>query len=1838
MNTEPGREFAGRVVLVTGGARGLGAQISRAFVARGAHVVVNYFHASTDAPRLLASLNEVGSAELLRGSVANRPQVDALFETIRQRHGGLDVLVNNAAAGALLPLDELDESHWQRAFDTNLRGSLWCSRAAAKLMAGRQDAAIVNLSSVGSSLVISDYATVGTSKAAVEALTRYLAVEFAPAGIRVNTASGGLLDGKVATKFPRADELAERVREATPLGHRLGSEAELAELVVFLASGSASWITGQTIVADGGLSLGSLMLSPPAAPHQVARVTKVNEVTAVPGTTEQDDDGAVAVIGMGVVAPGANNPDELWSMLSGPGHVFGEPVLFDIESFHAVDPAEEDRAYARESGFITAFEPHPRLLAELREGEVPSRESTTMWLRHSLYTALETVTTRKTDRFFAALGYTADGSQELEERLVLSGYLARLGTAGEQIAHDLRARYDRLGGAAHEYFPHRVGRNAIRGLLPDDTELLMVDTACSSALYSVDLGLKTLLDGDADVAVCGGAFAYSARNLVLFSKLQGLSRSGEVRSFDRDANGVLFSDGAGVVVLKRLRRAREDGDHVLGVIEAVGLSCDGRGKAIYAPNAAGQALALRRAYLKSGTDPESVDWVIAHATGTQAGDSTELASLREVAAAGPPALLSSNKPIVGHTGWTAGLISLIQALQGLRHGYVPAQRYLRNPIAALADSRFTTPLAPTPLRAGRPRRVAVSSFGFGGTNAHLLLTDAPTGPAGERRRPTSTEDIVVVGWAADLPGDPGQATVERWLRQQAPAPAVTFGDHYPLPQFGEVRLPPATLRNMDRGQIMLLRAAARLDERVRAACDTLNDTTGIVVGHMGPTRRAVHYALRCYLGDLQRFLGDQLAPEIRKLCESVRALVPPSTEDAFPGIMPNIIPARLAAQANYHGLNVTVDTGPDSGLDALRTAERYLRHHDLDMALVAGVNGNSTPELADVLAGNGDTRSLAEGAFLTVLTRESTAAEHGLPVLARIRTEWVDNDLSAAPAGTSPLTGSDRTYLGADPILALLGHLANASDGRIGSIRARGPHIHITAGKAAAPAVDRMTYALSAAVPRTVREEIPAIPEGALVLVSDPALLERVKMPASTTALAPRRLPAGSALPEPAVLEEWFADVPAEVRHVRVFADLGASITAPEDLTVADRLRVLHDLAYLAARRWTGTAGSSFAVLALDALRDGAPHPASGLFTGLAKSLAKENPDALSYAVLTTDKDVPTALGTLTAESRHPLDLHVVVHDGPRRSEYTLTPAPHAPSTANLPLGPDSVVVAAGGSRGLTAELLEALAQTARPNVYVLGRQAPGDSAAPIAKAEFIAAGKRARPERTVAALSAEHTAKREAAAVRATIDRLARHCGPHRVHHLVCDLTDPDAVTSAIERIHARHERVDLLINAAGLHHGGTVRATSLQVARQVRDTKLLSYLNLRAAFASRPPRLWHNFGSLLAVLGWPGEAAYCSANDFLNAAGAWRHSPGGEAETTLAWALWDEAGFASEPLTRDLLRSIGDLTGLSTEDGRRIYLAELTASQGSVVTYLGAGERRLLDRARVRPWLGVSAGCPAWVPDDVRDGYLAHHLLKGTPTLPAALIIELAVQAAASASPGRTAVAVRNANFFFPVTAPPGHTRVYRFRLGDEPLRPDVPVQVFSDLSTSGGVVFRRDLFNAEVTITLTTDRPHPPSAPVPSSDGRTTVPVYYSPDSSIVLSGPFASLAEVRITPTLATARFSPRLENWAAIFSTLTTPALLVDALLQLSLLATSAVSPSDGEPAVPVGIEHLELFTELDDVRLLDRHEDRIVLSADPASGVAIAQAPDGTMLARVRGITSNARASTTNRNARLERR
>ncbi|WP_078597528.1 enoyl-[acyl-carrier-protein] reductase FabL [Evansella clarkii] len=247
---------AKKVALITGSSRGIGKKIAIKLAEEGYNIVINFARNRSKAEETAEEIRALGAEVLtVKANIAKKEKVEELFAEIDEKFGRLDVLVNNAASGVLKPLMELEESHWDWTMNINNKGMLFCSQLAAERMKNREEGgAIVSLSSLGSQRYLENYTTVGVSKAAVEALTRYLAVELAQYNISVNAVSGGAVDTDALTHFPNREELLEGAKNRTPAG-RIVEPDDLADAVLFLLSPKARMIRGQTIVVDGGISL-----------------------------------------------------------------------------------------------------------------------------------------------------------------------------------------------------------------------------------------------------------------------------------------------------------------------------------------------------------------------------------------------------------------------------------------------------------------------------------------------------------------------------------------------------------------------------------------------------------------------------------------------------------------------------------------------------------------------------------------------------------------------------------------------------------------------------------------------------------------------------------------------------------------------------------------------------------------------------------------------------------------------------------------------------------------------------------------------------------------------------------------------------------------------------------------------------------------------------------------------------------------------------------------------------------------------------------------------------------------------------------------------------------------------------------------------------------------------------------------------------------------------------------------------------------------------------------------------------------------------------------------------
>ena len=244
--------FKGKIALVTGGSRGIGKAIALEMARRGADIAFNYLRGHDTAAETQREIEDLGVRCLrMKAHLGEKARIEELFALVKDEYGRLDFLVNNAASGVQRSAADLDEKHWDWTMGINAKAPWLCAIEASKLMV--DGGAIVNLTSEGSRRVLPNYFSVGTSKAALEAVTRYLAVELAPAGIRVNAVSGGYVETRALDHFPNREEMLEAGR-LTPAGRMVSSE-DLAKVVAFLCGDDAQMIRGQVIVVDGGATL-----------------------------------------------------------------------------------------------------------------------------------------------------------------------------------------------------------------------------------------------------------------------------------------------------------------------------------------------------------------------------------------------------------------------------------------------------------------------------------------------------------------------------------------------------------------------------------------------------------------------------------------------------------------------------------------------------------------------------------------------------------------------------------------------------------------------------------------------------------------------------------------------------------------------------------------------------------------------------------------------------------------------------------------------------------------------------------------------------------------------------------------------------------------------------------------------------------------------------------------------------------------------------------------------------------------------------------------------------------------------------------------------------------------------------------------------------------------------------------------------------------------------------------------------------------------------------------------------------------------------------------------------
>ena len=248
------KKHKGKKALITGGSRGIGLAIALRLASEGADIAINFRRDEEAASKAAREIERLGQkALLLKADVSNHKDIKEMFEKLNESFGDLDYLVSNAVSGVLGSAERIGRLGWERALNTNARAFMLCVQGALKHF-DDSIKSIVAISSIGGKMVLPGYTAVGASKAALESLVRYFGRELAPRGINVNAVSGGPVDTASLDYFPEKEQVIDEWKKRTPSG-RIGTPEDIAPVVSFLLSEEASWIQGQTIVIDGGLTL-----------------------------------------------------------------------------------------------------------------------------------------------------------------------------------------------------------------------------------------------------------------------------------------------------------------------------------------------------------------------------------------------------------------------------------------------------------------------------------------------------------------------------------------------------------------------------------------------------------------------------------------------------------------------------------------------------------------------------------------------------------------------------------------------------------------------------------------------------------------------------------------------------------------------------------------------------------------------------------------------------------------------------------------------------------------------------------------------------------------------------------------------------------------------------------------------------------------------------------------------------------------------------------------------------------------------------------------------------------------------------------------------------------------------------------------------------------------------------------------------------------------------------------------------------------------------------------------------------------------------------------------------
>ncbi|MEH1837033.1 MAG: PfaB family protein [Nostoc sp.] len=692
----------------------------------------------------------------------------------------------------------------------------------------------------------------------------------------------------------------------------------------------------------------------------------------------------IAIIGLSCLFPDAKNPEEFWQNIVTQKDSISSATLEEIgvdpTIFHNPVKGTPDKTYSLKGGYIRNFQFDPTEY-NLPSEFVASLDNTFKW---SLYAAKQAIVqsgywgnqtvlskcgiilgnlslpTKLSNQLFSPI-YQKVLTPAVKELLQYEDFdLATLPTANKASLYNAM-----ISGLPASIITQALSLSEINFCL---------DAACSSSFYAMKLASHYLWSGKADAMLAGAiSSADSLFVRMLFSGVQGYPENDISRPLDKSSRGLIPADGVGMVMLKRCSDAIRDGDNILATICGNGLSNDGKGKHLLSPNPKGQILAFERAYKEAKISPKTIDYLECHATGTLLGDTTEVNSVETFFGENKAApLVGSAKANTGHLLTAAGMVGLTKVILSMSHGVIPPTINVTEPLSSenniiSAEKIVTTATAWTNNNASI-KRAAISAFGFGGTNSHLILEQGNTTQSVESTAPVPSYKVAIVGMDAFFGNCNGLDAFERsiydgtqhfislppqrWqgienqeniLKEygltDGKAPVGAYIKDFEIDTLS-YKIPPNEIEKLNPQQLLLLKVAdravkdAKLQEGGNVAVIIAAETEFSV--HQLQQRWNLSWQVKDGLLNQEISLPTEQLAQLENIVKD--SIHHPVEIGEYVSHIANIMASRISALWNFTGPAFTMTAGENSALKALEVAQMLLATGEVDAVVVGAVD------------------------------------------------------------------------------------------------------------------------------------------------------------------------------------------------------------------------------------------------------------------------------------------------------------------------------------------------------------------------------------------------------------------------------------------------------------------------------------------------------------------------------------------------------------------------------------------------------------------------------------------------------------------------------------------------------------------------------------------------------------------------------------------------------------------------------------------------------------------------------------------------------------------------------------